>query len=437
MRRKKDVWFRIVKYLKSDLPKPEFDTWISNTSLENLDRHQALIQVPNRFVATWLHDNYLSQIEDAFKINLDFLPKIRFTFAITETETETLHQGPVTSSTTDSCYQLNPLFTFDTFITANSNRFAYSSALNVVEKPAADYNPLYIFSDLSLGKTHLLNAIGNRVISTNPTANVRYVSADRFSSDFLTAEKDGYINELRDEYRALDLLLLDNIHLLASSERPQRELVSCIDGFCESTKQMVLAGPHPPARIKNLIPKLTSRLEWGLLSEIMPPEQKTKTTIIRQRAKDQDPYLPEDVVFFLANSTNNLKTLEQRLFDLQTHATLYKLKINMSTTKTIIKNGTTQKTSIIDIQKAIVAHFDISLSQLLSDQRKRKFSYPRQLGMYFSRRLTDLSLKEVGDKFGKKDHSTVLHAVRRIEKDLKDGKRPVLGDVNDLLKLFS
>ncbi len=247
MRRKKDVWFRIVKYLKSDLSKPEFDTWISNTSLENLDRDQALIQVPNRFVATWLHDNYLSQIEDAFKTNLDFLPKIRFTFAITGTEKETLHQGPVTSSGTDSGYQLNPLFTFDTFITANSNRFAYSSALNVVEKPAADYNPLYIFSDLSLGKTHLLNAIGNRVISTNPTANVRYVSADRFSSDFLTAEKDGYISELRDEYRALDLLLLDNIHLLASSERPQRELVSCIDGFCESSKQMVLAGPASPS----------------------------------------------------------------------------------------------------------------------------------------------------------------------------------------------
>jgi chromosomal replication initiator protein len=437
MRRKKDVWFRIVKYLKSDLSKPEFDTWISNTSLENLDRDQALIQVPNRFVATWLHDNYLSQIEDAFKTNLDFLPKIRFTFAITGTEKETLHQGPVTSSGTYSGYQLNPLFTFDTFITANSNRFAYSSALNVVEKPAADYNPLYIFSDLSLGKTHLLNAIGNRVISTNPTANVRYVSADRFSSDFLTAEKDGYINELRDEYRALDLLLFDNIHLLASSERPQRELVSCIDGFCESSKQMVLAGPHPPARIKNLIPKLTSRLEWGLLSEIRPPEQKTKTTIIRQRAKDQDPYLPEDVVFFLANSTNNLKILEQRLFDLQTHATLYKRKINMSMTKTIIKNGTSRKTSVIDIQKAIVAHFDISLSQLLSDQRKRKFSYPRQLGMYLSRRLTDLSLKEVGEKFGKKDHSTVLHAVRHIEKDLKDGKSPVLSDVNDLLKLFS
>ncbi len=178
-------------------------------------------------------------------------------------------------------------------------------------------------------------------------------------------------------------------------------------------------------------------MEWGLLSEIRPPEQKTKTTIIRQRAKDQDPYLPEDVVFFLANSTNNLKTLEQRLFDLQTHATLYKRKINMSMTKTIIKDGTSQKASVIDIQKAIVAHFDISLSQLLSDQRKRKFSYPRQLGMYLSRRLTDLSLKEVGEKFGKKDHSTVLHAVRRIEKGLKDGKSPVLSDVNDLLKLFS
>lgn len=434
---KKDIWSSIVKNLKSTLSRSHFDTWISNTTLKNLDQDQALIQVPNRFVATWLHDNYLSQIQDSFKSNLGFLPEIRFTYTTRQAGGDTQHHSLGTNSDIGTVHQLNPLLTFDTFIQANSNRFAYSSALNVAKKSVTNYNPLYIFSELSLGKTHLLNAIGNRVISTDPMTNVRYVPADRFSLDFLTATRDGKLRTFREEYRNLDLLLFDDIHLLAGSEISQRELIYCINRFYESNKQMVLTGSHPPIQIQNLIPKLTSCLEWGLLSEIRVHGQKTKTKIIRQNAKDQDLHLPEDVVFFLANSTNDLKTLKQLLSDLQTHPSLYQRQIDISTVKALIGKNNSHDIGVNDIKKAIVGHFNISVSQLLSDQKKHKFSYPRQLGMYLSRRLTVLSLKEIGDAFGKKDHSTVLYAVRRMETYVNDGKSSVLDDINKLLNLLS
>jgi len=437
MPRKKDVWSRIVKNLKSSLSKSEFDIWISNTALKNLDNDQALIQVPNRFVATWLHDNYLPQIQNSFKNNLDFLPEIRFTYSDAEAETDKQRHAGGTHSDTGTASQLNPLLTFGTFIQADSNHFAYASALNMARKPTIHYNPLYIFCEFSLGKTHLLNAIRNRILNTNPMANTRYIPADRFSSDFLTAKRDGKLQKFRQEYRNLDLLLLDDIHLLTGSEGSQQELISCFNEFYESEKQMVFAGSAPPIQIKNLIPKLTSRLEWGLLAEIKIPEQETIMKIIRQKAKGKGFHLPEDVAFFLANRTNDLKTLEQQLSGLQVHASLYQRKINMSTAKTITTKVNTRETRIKDIQRAIVAHFNISFSQLLSDQKKRQFSYPRQLGMYLSRRLTDSSLKEIGNAFGKKDHSTVLYAVRRMEKHVKDEKKPVLDDMNQILKRIS
>ncbi len=434
---KKDIWNSIAKNLKSSLSTSEYDTWFSNTTLKNLDQNQALIQVPNRFVAAWLNENYLSQIQDSFKSHLDFLPTIRFTYPAKQTKRDRQQKRGATNSDIASLHQLDPLLTFATFVKAHSNRFAYSSALNVSNKRVTDYNPLYIFSELSLGKTHLLNAIGNQVISTNPLANIRYIRGDRFCSDFLSARREGEVFKFREKYRNLDLLLLDDIHLLARSKISQQELISLFNAFYESNKQMVLAGPHPPVQIHGLIPKLTSRLEWGLLSEIRTPEQKTKIKIITQRAKDKGLKLPDDVVFFLANSTNDLKSLENYLSDIQTYASIYKRQITISTVKTLLSRDNAKKIRLTDIQKAITAHFNISLSQLLSDQKRRKFSYPRQVGMYLSRRLTGLSFKEIGHAFGKKDHSTVLYAVRRMETNVRDGVSPVVDDINELLNLLS
>ncbi|MFH1241593.1 MAG: chromosomal replication initiator protein DnaA [Pseudomonadota bacterium] len=437
MSNKKDLWARITRDLESSLSASEFDTWFANTTLKNLDREKAIIEVPNRFVATWLRDNYLTKIQDSFKSNLHIIPEIHFTHEAEQATSHPREYRPIKNSGVGTTHNLNPLLTFNTFITGKSNRLAYSSALSVARQSAANYNPLYIFSELSLGKTHLLNAIGNEILSNNPAANVRYLPANLFSSDLMSAIRDGKLRNFRRDYRNFDLLLLDDIQLLAASEISQLELISLFNRFYESNRQMVIAGSHPAAQIQNLIPKLTSRLEWGLLSEISIPEQKTKTRILRQKAKDLNLDLPEDVVFFLANSSNNLKTLEEILSLLRTRSSLYQGQIDMSTVNSLIsKSKAREIIPLNDIQKVITAKFNVSLTQLLSAQKKRKFSYPRQLGMYLSRHLTDLSLKEIGDSFGKKDHSTVIYAIRRIEKYVKDGKTEVVDDMNELLRLL-
>lgn len=437
MSNKKDLWARVTRDLESSLSASEFHTWFANTTLKNLDREKAIIEVPNRFVAAWLRDNYLIKIQESFKSNLEITPEIHFTHEGEQATSYPRKYTPTKNSGVGTTHNLNPLLTFNRFITGKGNRLAYSSALSVARQSAANYNPLYIFSELSLGKTHLLNAIGNEILSNNRAASVRYLPANLFSSDLTSALRDGRLRNFRREYRNLDLLLLDDIQLLADSEISQLELISLFNRFYESNRQMVIAGSHPAAQIQNLIPKLTSRLEWGLLCEISIPEQKTKSRIVRQKAKDLNLDLPEDVVFFLANRSNNLKTLHELLSELQTRSSLYQGQIDMSTVNSLISKREAQKViRINDIQKVIATQFNISVTQLLSAQKKRKFSYPRQLGMYLSRQLTDLSLKEIGGAFGKKDHSTVIYAIRRIEKSVKEGKTEVLDDMNELLKLI-
>lgn len=430
MPRKKEIWHSITSGLQSDLSKSEFRTWFSRSTLKTLDQNIAVIEVPNKFVAKWLRENYLSHIQNSFKNNLTLLPEIHFTYGSTSNHQDTPEFNKrIQKSEVAFSHRLNPLLTFGNFVTANSNLFAYSSALEVAKNPVNNYNPLYIFSKLSLGKTHLLNAIGNLTLNNNPLTNVMYVSADRFTSDFSLAKRNRKIREVRENYRSLDFLLLDDIHLLGGRQQSQVELISLFNSFFKSKKQIVVAGKAPPSQIHNLLSQLKSRLQWGLLSEILVPDQETKVKIIKQRAKQENLNIPDDVTFFLANTSNEVKTLIQYLVSLETHASLYHREIDISTAKSIIKNR--HKISLQDIQKLTAEYFNISLFDLLSNNKKQTFCYPRQMAMYLSRRLTDLSFKEIGQAFENKDHSTVIYAVKRIEKD-KSLKKGVLDDINKL-----
>ena len=437
MLKKKDIWDRITKGLESDISPSECQTWFSHTFLKKLDPKTAVIQVPNKFIANWLHDNYVDQIRESFKNNLNLIPEIRFIYSKISTKQNTPENSRNLTSGLSLSHGLNPVFTFDSFTTAKSNQFAYSSAWEVANRPADQYNPLFIYSKLSLGKTHLLNAIGNYILSNNPLTNIRYFSLDRFTSDFSLASKRRKLSEFRKTYKDLDLLLLDDIDMLRDREKSQDQLLDIFNAFFDSKKQIVLAGNKPPSQIRNLLPQLKSRMEWGLLSEIQIPDQKAKIKIIKNKAEQENLHLPDDVIFFLANSTNDLKTLVQYIISLETYASLYQRKIDMSTVKSIIKNRKTyNKITVRDIQKLTAGHFNLSLTELLSDKKKRRFSYPRQVAMYLSRELTDLSYKEIGREFGDKDHSTVIYAVKRIQRDKKQ-KRDVLDDINKLQNFLS
>ena len=355
MQKKKEIWDRITTSLQSQIPESDFKTWFSHTTLNKIGPDLAEIEVPNRFIASWLYDNYVGQIQNSFKSNLNFSPQIRFSYGRSLNRrflNDNIYQLPQ-NSITNLHDQLNPLLTFTSFITAKSNRFAYSSALEIANKPAHNYNPLYIFSKLSFGKTHLLNAIANHIINNNPLIKVRYDSAGRFSSNFLLASRNQNLTDFRQYYINLDFFILDDIHLLAGRKKSQTELISLFNLFYESQKQIVVAGNSPPRQIHSLIPQLRSRMEGGLITEIKAPDQKTKLKIIRKSAKEKKLQLPEDVAFFLANSTNDLKTVLKHMINLKIYTSHYQRKIDMSTVKSIINKRKSYKTSLSDIQKLI------------------------------------------------------------------------------------
>ena len=309
MLRKKDIWNQITSSLDPAVSRSESETWFSHTRLKKFDPDLALVEVPNKFVASWLHEHYLSQIRNSFKNNLGLNPEIRFTYQ--KTSSDHYVAGPETTGKSDVIYNnhLNPSFTFDNFISAGSNEFALASALQVASRPAEHYNPLYIFSPLSLGKTHLLNAIGNYLATKNLMTKVKYVSTDRFSYGLSSAIRKQKISEFMDSYRKIDFLLIDDIQRVAGREKTQEELTSLFNLFCETKKQIVVAGNSPPGQIRNLNTHLRSRMEWGLLVELHKPDQKTRMTIIKNKAREKNLDLPDDVAFFLSNIANDLKPL--------------------------------------------------------------------------------------------------------------------------------
>ena len=422
--------------LGSIILKSEISTWFTNTCLINLDKDLAVIEVPNKYVANWLRENYLEHIKNSFKNNINFLPEIRFVYGKTRSSHEETKYQTKNLPELSINHQLNKSLTFNNFVIAKGNRFAFSSASDIVGKPSTIYNPLYIFSKFVAGKTHLLNAIGNQAVITNPLSNIIYVSIDQLSSDFSLAAKNRKISEFRDKYNNSDLLLIDDIQLVSGKDKLQKELISAINHYRESNKQIAVAGKLPPGLIQNLTPELRSRLEWGLLAELKNPDHKTRMKIIKKKGKDEKISIPDDVAFFLANSTADLKNLSQQLITIGAYVSLNKKEINISLVKSILSNKHLSKINVEDIQKLTSEYFNISLADLLSNKKTHQYSYPRHISMYLSRELTGLSYKELARAFGNKDHSTIINAVKCINRD-RELNKTLTDDLNKLRNLLS
>ena len=424
---KKKIWDQIITDLQVAISKTEMATWFSATALLELNKNLAVIKVPNKFISTWLSDNYVDQIQNAFTKNLKYLPEIHF-----------IYNGSKTAKTTkDSVYSLlNQDLTFKNFVMAPCNRFAFSSASNVADKPADHYNPLYLFSNLSSGKTHLMNAIGNQVVNHNPLTTVIYVPLTQIASDFSLASKNRNVGAFRKKYKKGDFFLLDDIHLIEGKKKLQQELISIFNYYYQSKKQIVMAGNLLPGQIGNILPELRSRLEWGLLSELKVPDNKTRMKIIKKNSRKENLHMPDDVAFFLANATDDVKTLSKYMVSLIAHRSLSNNEINISTVKSMIRNKRSYRINVKGIQKLTADHFNISLTDLLSNKKTLKFSYPRHTAMYLCRELTGLSFKEIAKNFGNKDHSTIIYAVKKIERD-KNTNKSVMEDINKLQTLLS
>ncbi|KPK25421.1 MAG: hypothetical protein AMK69_14345 [Nitrospira bacterium SG8_3] len=420
MSKKKDIWNQITRNLESKISKPDFNTWFSRTTLEELGPDHAVIGVPNKYVSNWLQERYLEALKKAFKKVLKQEPTIRFSYENPHINKISTASIPIEKSDSTFEHYLDPSMTFHRFIMGKGNRFALTSAMEVAKGPNNDYNPFYIYCHMALGKTHLLHAIGNYIMSQDPSPRVKYLSSDTFTADFANASKNKKIDDFRERYCDLDVLLFDDVHLLDNRKRSQEEFLFIFNALYGENKRVVIAGQRTPTELKNVNSQLKSRLGSGLITEIQVLDQKTKINIIKNLAKEERIHIPEDVVFFLANTHNDLKTLTKSVIKIGTYASLNQRDINISTVKSFMKGKNKIEIDIDDIKTITAEYFNISLSDLISNKKRRSYSRPRQLAMYLARKYTRLSFKEIGASFGNKDHSTVIYAARRIEKSKND-----------------
>jgi chromosomal replication initiator protein len=433
---KTKIWDQIKADFKTGVASGEFQTWLSRTSLKEINPQQAVIEVPNKFVAHWLKENYTDQIQTIFRDNLDTVPEVRFIYADLPDCIKAQTGEDVKNRTVLSLDWINPKRTFAEFITANSNRLASYSAMNVAQQPGINYNPLYIYSGLSFGKTHILNAVGNLALQSNPGTKIIYLSADRFLNEVSSTPEPQQTHHFWQTGDTFDFLLVDDIHLLAGHYEPQTELLSLFNSFLESKRQMVVTAAYAPGKIRDLLPQLRSRLEWGLIAEIHPPDQRTKVRIIKKMARTQKLSFPDDVSFFLANSSDDMKTLSQYIVRIKEYISTYRSPIDISTAESIIKKPSNPTyIDINHIQSVTAKYFNISLRDLLSHKRERAFSYPRQAAMYLTKQLTSLSLNEIGCAFGNKHHSTVIYAEKSIRR-AKTQNEEVSRDIDSIQKLL-
>jgi chromosomal replication initiator protein len=433
MSKKKDIWSRIIGDIEEKISKSDFDTWFSQTALKKVDSDSIVIEVPNKFIANWIKENFISDIRSSLKKRLNRNPAVQFTY----------HQDAVQApprehqrlENTRRLHGLDPSMTFDSLLTGGFNHFAFSSALEVAQNPALHYNPLYIYSQSPVGKTHLLQAIGHHLLSHSPSLRVKYIHSHGFTSEFTSSIKNRGLYAFRQRYSDLDLLLFDDIHMLGGKKRTQTEFLNIFDRLHTSSSQIVITGDKPPAQLRFFNPQLRSRLGWGLLAEIQTPDHRAKLEIIRKWADRDRLSIPGDVAFFLAKSYKDIKTLYTILVKIGTYGSLNKGEINISMVKSLMKGHTKIRIGIEDIKSIVSGYFKISLEDLNSHNKQRKFSYPRQLAMYLSRHHTNLSYKEIGQAFGDRDHSTVIYATRRVEQS-QNKRGPVSSDLEKIEKLI-
>ena len=431
MTTKNEIWDHIKVNIQGRISKSEFKTWLSQASLLEINSKLAVIEVPNKFVAAWLSDHYSEHIRKLLHPIVGTRPILRFSYQTHPASTKEKKKQVLLQNQKNAFSSgLDPYCTFAEFIKARSNGLAYSSALEVANNPVSKYNPLYIYSKWSSGKTHLLHAIGNEAMKIAPHKKAVYLSAENIISRFdkTIAEKS---NNFWGTEKPPRFLLLDDFDTVASNKNSQKELLSFCTQLLESKRQLVVAASAPPSQLKNLLPQLRSRLEWGLITEIKIPDQKTKMKLIHQKARQKGIQFQEDAIFFLASTTNDLKNLVQQIDKIKIHAPLYGNKMDISIVQSILENEHPARIDPGHVQDITAKYFNISPSDLLSRNRQRKISYPRQVAIFLTRKYTDLSLEEIGKAFGNKHHSSIIYSINSIKKDLKS-KIKVVEDISNL-----
>ena len=422
----KDLWIDILSELKKTLSDISFNTWFSDTEILSMSDSKIIIGCNNSLILETINLRYIDTLNNItysltnqnYKIKVMLKEDFKKDHTPSNTKNLTVSSSNKEISNNFST-NLNNKYTFETFVVGNSNRFAHAASLAVAESPSKAYNPLFIYGGVGLGKTHLMHAIGHLINENNKNLKVVYITSEKFINELISAIKDDKNIEFRNKYRNVDVLLIDDVQFIAGKERTQEEFFHTFNALHESNKQIILSSDRPPKEIKTLEERLCSRFEWGLIADIQPPDYETRIAILRKKADVDKLNIPNEVLIYIATKIkSNIRELEGALLRVVAYTNLTNSNVSLDLAKEALKdliNTKNSKTITIEyIQETIANYFDLNIEMLKYQRRTQNIAFPRQIAMYLCRKLTDSSLPKIGENFGGRDHTTVIHAYEKI-----------------------
>ena len=418
------IWGQCLGSIEERIGHQAFDTWFRSVSLDSVNGKEITLRVPNRFFGQWLEEHYRDVVSDVIGELLG-CDAVEIQWKPDDAAEDAKPEPPrPPDKKTNRINQLNSKYTFGKFVVGASNQFAHAACLAVAENPAKAYNPLYIYGGVGLGKTHLLNAIGTTLYA-NPGMRIVYVSSEQFTNEVVHSIRYDKMVEFRRKYRSAETLLIDDIQFIAGKERTQEELFHTFNALYEAQKQIVLSSDCFPKDIPGMEARLQSRFAWGLIADIQPPDLETRVAILQKKADAEGMKLVDEIAHFIASSVrSNIRELESCLIRLGAFSSLTGEPITMSLTREVLRDllsASQQRIDIAEVQNAVAARFGVKVADMKSKKRTKALVLPRQLAMYLSRDLTEMSYPEIGRHFGGKDHTTIMHACKKIEKEKQDG----------------
>jgi chromosomal replication initiator protein len=419
-----DVWQKAQTPIKASIGETSYDTWFSHLKICENAPGILTIQAPDEYFKNWIDERYRTIIERCLRTEAG--QGIDIEFSVNSELLNKKTQQRLTSieksfAPADKNIHLNPRFLFENFVAGPGNRFAFAAAQAVAEHPAKTYNPFFIYGPVGLGKTHLLQAIAHEAQRKNPDLKICYLSSEQFTNELINSIRHHSSETFRQKYRHVDILLIDDIHFIAGKVSTQEEFFHTFNTLHDHHKQIIICSDRPPKEISNLEERLVSRFAWGLITDIQPPDYETRVAILRKKLELESVVVPDDVVLFIAQEIKtNIRELEGALIRVVAYALLEDKLISLAVAKQVLKDMVkeTIKTISVDmVQKEVAAYYRVTLADLKTKKRNKNVVLPRQVAMYLTRKLTTHSLPEIGAAFGGKDHTTVLHAYKKIEKD--------------------
>jgi chromosomal replication initiator protein len=420
-----ELWIKILEHLESKISKASFETWVKSVKATLVGENTLQIIAHDKFFKGWVENRYLKYIQRALDEIMNQPMEI---IVLTREEFESINTSGSTLTKKFSFNESEPIangaslnskYTFDSFVIGTNNRFAHAASLAVAEAPAKAYNPLFLYGGVGLGKTHLMHAIGHYISEYMPNMRVVYMTSEKFTNEFINAIRDNRGEKFRSKYRNIDVLLIDDIQFIAGKEQTQEEFFHTFNTLHEARKQIVITSDRPPKEIPTLEERLRSRFEWGLITDIQPPDLETRIAILRKKARAENLEIPNETLMYIANHFDtNIRELEGALIRVVAYSSVVNQDVNVNLAsealKDIISNSKNRIITIQDIQQHVADYYGLKLEDFKAKKRTRNIAFPRQIAMFLSRELTDYSLPKIGDAFGGRDHTTVIHAYEKI-----------------------